>query len=108
MSVGHLVIEMDFWRNGPGQSTAAIEALYKSLRNGIAFTDVNIVLANQFIIGQMSVTETINGMACASFGQEWLLSERDQVCAHCVAFVVVTILLWFNFRYFRWHKRLAK
>lgn len=83
MYVGHLVVETDFWRtgkpDGPQRSTAAIEARYKLLRSGLALTNENIILSNAFTIEQMDVTETINGMSCTNFGQEWLLTEKDQV-----------------------------
>lgn len=83
MYVGHLVVETDFWQtgqpNGPERSTAAIKTLYKSLRDGITLDGESDVLRNQFVIDQMDVTDTINGMPSATFGQEWLLIERDQV-----------------------------
>lgn len=99
MYVGHLVVETDFWRtgkpDGAQRSTAAIEARYKLLRSGLAITDENIILSNAFTIEQMDVTETINGMSCTNFGQEWLLTEKDQVRFFSTPLIgiVVTLML---------------
>lgn len=79
MYIGHLVVETNFWQSN--RSTAAIKTLYESLRYGITMDGDNIVLNNQFAIGQMTATETINGMASSSFGLDWLLIETDQVCS---------------------------
>lgn len=93
MYVGHLVVEMDFWRtdkpNGPDRSTRAIETLYRSLRGGISLKGESITLSNQFTIQQLDVTEMINGMPSANFGQEWLLTNRDQVRYCCAKNFVV-------------------
>lgn len=111
MYVGHLVVETDFWQtgqpNGPERSTAAIVALYKSLRDGITLDGESADLRNQFVIDQMDVTDTINGMPSATFGQEWLLTERDQVRASwCPNFLIrLHCFSSSGFRRFRWPKR---
>lgn len=76
--IGHLMIESDFWRTGT--TTAVIEAFYKSLRQDILLDGVGESLRNQWIIGDVTVSENINGLPSSTFGQEWLLSETDQVC----------------------------
>lgn len=76
LTINELIIENDFWQND--QTTEEIENQIDVLSRGITIQGP-ITFESSFKINNLTVTETINGIPSARFGQEWLLYEGKQV-----------------------------
>lgn len=77
ITVEQFVANNNFWKL---KKTEVIDEVLKDRRNGV-FLNGDVILRAGYEIGDVTVTDFINGIESNRFGKEWLLIEGDQVNA---------------------------